>query len=197
MSEPEPLPKIPLKYKEKEKAWKGELSVSNDEAGEGLTFMQMKFAELYATNGGNGSQAARDAGYAESNCKQEAHGLLKKHKIREAIELHRDTSIKTAGASKAWAVIDAMMTDPSAPAQVRFQAAKWTLEASGHGLSAIAASLHLGMKKSNKSLSEMSISELEEFINRGRQTFDYMKSTVKTVVNAHEQLIVDVDKPKT
>jgi hypothetical protein len=24
-----------------------------------------------------------------------------------------------------------------------------------------------------------------------------MKSTVKTVVNAHEQLIVDVDKPKT
>jgi hypothetical protein len=87
------------------------------------------------------------------------------------------------------------MVDPASPAQVRFQAAKWTLEASGHGLSAVAASLQLGLKRSGKQLSEMSVSELEEFINRGRQTFDNMRSTVKAVVSAQKD-VLDLDEPK-
>jgi hypothetical protein len=189
---PDPLP---LKFKEKEKLWKGPLKITSEGSSE-LTEKQAAFARYYASNGGNGAQAARDAGYSEANAKDQASELLAMPKIREAIELSRDISIKTSGASKAWAVIDSLMTDPAAPAQVRFQAAKWTLEASGHGLSAVAASLHLGMKRSGKPLSEMSVSELEEFINRGRATFDHMKTTVSTVMKAHEAAHDAIELPK-
>ena len=71
--------------------------------------------------------------------------------------------------------------------ETRFQAARWTLEASGHGLSAVAASIQLGMKKSGKKdLAELSVSELEEFIKRGKETFDGLKSAT-----IHDVKVID------
>ena len=61
------------------------------------------------------------------------------------------------------------------------------LEASGHGLSAVAAGLQLGLQKSKKDLSQMSIHELEELIRQGQATFESVKTTVKTVVRGHEK----------
>jgi len=144
---------------------------------------QERFVEEYVRNGGNGKAAAVAAGYAEGSS---ASGLIGNHKVREAIELKRDTEIKTTGASQAWIVMQSLLTDPSAPAQVRFQAARWTLEASGHGLSAVAAALHLG-KSGKKDLYEMSASELAEVVERGRQQLESMRHVVqemKSVENA-------------
>lgn len=172
-------PSTPANVNQRKDSWKGELQVRAPGPAQ-LSDQELAFVQAYVGNGG-------DARAASSGLELPAPGeLLAKPQVREAIELKRDLEIKTAGATRAWSVIEGLMTDPSAPAQVRLQAAKWTLEASGHGLSAVAASLQLGLKRTGKPLAEMSVTELEEFITRGRATFDSMRSTVKTVLKATE-----------
>jgi hypothetical protein len=152
-----------------------------------LTEMQAKFVEAYVENGGNGTQAAITAGYSQDCARVQAQQNLERPKIRLAVEQLRDQKIKTDGATRAWQTMYNMLNDPSAPAQARFQAARWVLEASGHGLSAVAAGLQLGLQRSKKDLSQMSIHELEELIRQGQATFESVKTTVKTVVRGHEK----------
>jgi hypothetical protein len=152
-----------------------------------LTEMQAKFVEAYVENGGNGTQAAITAGYSQDCARVQAQQNLERPKIRLAVEQLRDQKIKTDGATRAWQTMYNMLNDPSAPAQARFQAARWVLEASGHGLSAVAAGLQLGLQRSKKDLSNMSIHELEELIRQGQATFESVKTTVKTVVRGHEK----------
>jgi hypothetical protein len=141
----------------------------------------MAFVEAYVRNGGDPKAAAKTVGI------ESPKDLIADPYIREAIEVYRDTAIKTAGATKAWAVMQELMESQAVPAQTRFQAARWTLEASGHGLSAVAASIQLGMKKSGKKdLAELSVSELEEFIKRGKETFDGLKSAT-----IHDVKVID------
>lgn len=169
--------------------WKGGIQRAA-QSGE-LNVLEIAFCEQYVRNGGNGAQAVRDAGYqcTPENSKTQARDLLQRPRVREHIEAIRDMDIKTVGATKAWSVINRLMDDPAAPAQVQFQAARWTLEASGHGLSAVAASLHLGLQRSKKPLAEMTVEELQEFVERGRRTFESMNQAVKTVVGHHEKVI--------
>lgn len=47
---------------------------------------QLKFCENYIANGGHGAQAARDAGYAEANARNQAHRLLADRGVRARIE---------------------------------------------------------------------------------------------------------------
>jgi hypothetical protein len=146
--------------------WKGPLQVV-PEKRKPLTEIETAFIEAYVGNGGDPKAAAKASGA------EDPKGLLADARIREAIEVYRDTAIKTIGATKAWSVMQELMESQAVPAQTRFQAARWTLEASGHGLSAVAASIQLGMKKGGKKdLSELSVSELEEFIKRGKEAFD-------------------------
>ena len=164
-----------MKKKTDKDQWKGGVIANIDEAPN-LTPQQEQFVEIYAKNGGNALAAAKAAGFADST------NLMLNHKIRQAIELKRDIEIKTTGATKAWEVMQSLLTDPAAPAQVRFQAARWTLEASGHGLSAIAAAFQMG-KASKKEMHEMSVSELEEMVNRSRELLTSMKQVVNEVVS--------------
>ena len=160
--------------------WKGGVIMKHD-VEVTLNPQQQAFVEAYVANGGNCLQAAKAAGYADSG-----HHLLMNHKVREAIELKRDVDIKTAGATQAWQVMQSLLTDPAAPAQVRFQAARWTLEASGHGLSAVAAAIQLG-KQGKKDQHEMSLSELEAVVEQGRKQLESMRQVVtemKAVDNA-------------
>lgn len=180
-----PKPKTPKAINQRKDAWKGGLQVKPADSRDPLTEQDLAFVDAYVGNSGDAVAAAKAVGAD----KDDAKAWLADPRIREQIELKRDIEIKTLGATQAWATIQSLMTDPAAPAQVKFQAAKWTLEASGHGLSAVAASLQLGLRKTNKPLSEMSVSELEEFIARGRSTFDSMKSTVGTVLKAHANTI--------
>lgn len=152
--------------------WKGGIIIRHDTEQSTLNPQQLAFVDAYVANGGNALQAAKSAGYADGGS-----NLLNNHKVREAIELKRDTEIKTAGATTAWKVMQDMMTDPAAPAQVRFQAARWTLEASGHGLSAVAAAIQLG-KQGKKDQHEMSLSELADVVEKGRKQLDSMRQVV-------------------
>lgn len=172
-------PITPSNVNQRKDSWKGELQIRPESSAQ-LSDQELAFVQAYVGNGGELKAAGKAAGLDDPAL------ALAKPQVREAIELRRDTEIKTAGATRAWSVIEQLMTDPAAPAQVRLQAAKWTLEASGHGLSAVAASLQLGLKRTGKPLAEMSVSELEDFITRGRATFDSMRSTVKTVIRAQE-----------
>jgi hypothetical protein len=151
--------------------WKGGIILRKDVEHLALTEQQEKFVEAYVANGGNAHEAGKIAGHTNGSL------LLTSHKIREAIELKRDTEIKTGGATKAWEVMQSLLTDPTAPAQVRFQAARWTLEASGHGLSAIAAALQLG-KGNKKDQHEMTVSELQEVVERGRKQLESMRQVI-------------------
>ena len=155
--------------------WKGGIIIRHDTEESTLNEQQEAFIDAYIANGGNAKAAARSAGYEESN----GIALLKNHKVREAIELKRDLDIKTNGATQAWQVMQSLLTDPAAPAQVRFQAARWTLEASGHGLSAVAAALAVG-NRGKKDLHDMSVSELQEIADKAKNWLDSMKTVVKT-----------------
>jgi|APGre2960657404_1045060.scaffolds.fasta_scaffold34560_2 phage terminase small subunit len=167
--------------------WKGGIIIRHDTEQSTLNQQQLAFVDAYVANGGNALQAAKSAGYADGGSK-----LLENHKVREAIELKRDMEIKTAGATKAWEVMQSMMTDPSAPAQVRFQAARWTLEASGHGLSAVAAALQLG-KAGRKDQHEMSLSELADVVEKGRKQLDSMRQVVDDLKAMDGAVNVDPD----
>lgn len=184
-------PKTPSSPIERKDSWKGELQLKPAEKAKPLDDHEIAWVEAYVGNGGDIKAADKAAGFDQGKGK----AMLKDPRVREAIELKRDTDIKTLGATQAWSTIQSLMTDPAAPAQTKFQAAKWVLEASGHGLSAVAASLQLGLQKSKKPLSEMSVSELEEFIARGRGTFDHLKSTVGAVIESHKKTI-DITPPK-
>jgi phage terminase small subunit len=167
--------------------WKGGIIIRHDTEQSTLNQQQLAFVDAYVANGGNALQAAKSAGYADNG----SH-LLQNHKVREAIELKRDMDIKTAGATKAWEVMQSMMTDPAAPAQVRFQAARWTLEASGHGLSAVAAALQLG-KAGKKDQHEMSLSELADVVEKGRKQLDSMRQVVDDLKAMDGAVEIDPD----
>lgn len=151
--------------------WKGSLVIRHD-VEPALNAQQEAFVAEYVRNGGNAAAAGKVAGFADGPAQ------LANHKVREAVELKRDVEIKTGGATKAWEVMQSLLTDPAAPAQVRFQAARWTLEASGHGLSAIAAAIHLG-KQGKKDQHEMSVSDLLDIVERGRRQLESMKQVAK------------------
>lgn len=169
--------------------WKGGIIIRHDTEGSTLNAQQEIFVEKYVANGGNAWQAAQEAGYDPTN----SGVLMKNHKVREAIELKRDLEIKTKGATQAWQVMQSLLTDPSAPAQVRFQAARWTLEASGHGLSAVAAALAVG-NRGKKDLHDMSVSELQEIADRARNWLDSMKTVVKTADEFGKSIDAEEDK---
>lgn len=162
--------------------WKGGIIVHQDTDADALTEKQAAFVALYVANGGNAEAAAKTVGIGDGA------GQLLNHKVRTAIEVKRDIEIKTNGATQAWAVMQSLLTDPAAPAQVRFQAARWTLEASGHGLSAIAAAMHMGLGKAKKDQHEMTVSELEEMVDKGRKQLDSMK-VVLTEMSAVEKAV--------
>ena len=164
--------------------WKGGIILRKDVEHLALTEQQEKFVEAYVANGGNATEAGKLAGHTNGS------QLLTSHKVREAIELKRDTEIKTGGATKAWEVMQSLLTDPTAPAQVRFQAARWTLEASGHGLSAIAAALQLG-KGGKKDQHEMTVSELQEVVERGRKQLESMRQVISDVKALDDAIIID------
>ena len=158
------------------KNWKGGLQIRCD-VDDALSAKQRIFVSMYVANGANSAEAAREAGLPPH------HKELDNHLVRQAIELRRDLHIKTAGATQAWAVMQTLMADPGSPAQVRFQAARWTLEASGHGLAAIAAALHMG-RSSDKDQHEMSVSELQELVDKARTKLVAMRNPV-----------IDLDQP--
>lgn len=63
---------------------------------------------------------------------------------------------------------------------MKFQAARWTLEAAGHGLEAQRAKL--GLPDGDKPLSEMSLAELEAFLSAGGAALRALKDGQMQVI---------------
>lgn len=171
--------------------WKGGIIIRHDGDSPALSEQQEAFVTEYVRNGGNALAAAKAAGYGPT---VKGDHLMADHRIRVAIEQKRDTEIKTTGATEAWRVMQALLSDPAAPAQVRFQAARWTLEASGHGLSAIAAAIHMG-QAGKKDPGEMSVSELMEVVERGRKQLESMKQVVGELKSVEDAIEIKPQPP--
>lgn len=129
-----------------------------------------EFARLMA-NGSNRSEAARLAGYASPDT--EGVRLMKDSRVRAAIREFRERYIEGDMAGTALRTMQELMTDKeNTPASVRFQAAKWTLEAAGHK----PASGIDGLPDPNKNLAEMTLEELARFIQAGEQALQTIRN---------------------
>jgi hypothetical protein len=115
----------------------------------------------YVANGGDRQKAARLAGYSDP--RTEGYRLLNMQKVRDAIKREQERVIMCEGGSRALAAMLGLLGEET-PHNVRFQAAKWILEAAGFGLAASIA----GERNPSEDmpLSEMCYEELEELVRR-------------------------------
>lgn len=148
-----------------------------------LTEQQATFVREYVKNGGNAQLAVEAAGYSS---KIYGYTLVKLPHIQAAIRAERERAIATEGASIAWATMKDLMQNPKYTGAVKFQAAKWTLEAAGSGLAAHRAAL--GLPDNDKPLSEMTLAELDAFMSAGKQALDTLREQRERVI---EGVIVD------
>lgn len=125
--------------------------------GESLTEQQRAFVTAFCSNGGDAKQASRDAGYLSPHS---ATRLLSLAQVRHAVSINLERQVQGEGASLAWGCLLHLLRDPATPSAVRFQAVKWTLEASGIGRH------EQGLTQ--VSLSEMSLADLEATVHASR-----------------------------
>lgn len=139
----------------------------------GLTRWQRAFSRSYATNGGNAKAAAVSAGTPLEHARSEGTRALKNSAILRQIHAERSKFFRGQGASKAARTLLDLMDDDT-PANVRFQAAKFVSEVAGHA----PADGRTNTPADDKSLSEMTIEELEAFIAGGRAAVDQKARTI-------------------
>lgn len=151
----------------------------------GLTDKQGQFVTHFVACGGDRVKAAELAGY--SSPAQDAYRLMRLPHVLAAIRAEREREIMTKGAATAWATMQDLMTNARYTGAVKFQAARWTLEAAGSGLAAHRAAL--GLPDSDKPLSEMTLTELDAFMSAGRQALDTLKEQRERVIEG--QIVPD------
>jgi hypothetical protein len=103
--------------------------------GDGLTAMQRAFVTEYTSGQGcvgNGTEAARRAGYTAKYPSECARQLLQKPHIREAIERENREAISGRISTKAVALLERTIDDESAPLKIRVQASLGVLDRGGY-----------------------------------------------------------------
>lgn len=102
-----------------------------------MTFKEKRFCSEYLLCNGNGSEAARKAGYSEATAGEIACENLKKPHIQEEIKRLEDLRAVDVQqefrdlAPKAKQVLDEMLIDPETPATVRAKVAQTLLDYGG------------------------------------------------------------------
>lgn len=142
-----------------------------------LTEKQKNFAYQYVRLGGNRTRAAQAAGYSSPD-NRTSYLLVNNPLIQQEIRKQREKQLHTETATLALSVMTDLMIDTKISPSVRFQAARWTLEAAGHNSN---ENKGLGFDQ-DKPLTEMSLNELQAFIAAGSQAVETMKQP--RVVNA-------------
>lgn len=142
-------------------------------AVDGLTAQQAEYVREMVRNGGNEKNAALAAGYSEDSMRSNLYALRRNPRVVDALRRERENWIQTTGGSLAIKTLEALMLDPATSGQVKLQAAKFTLEAAGHGLAV--QKVRMGLPDADKPLSEMSLAELEAFLTAGRTAVDTIK----------------------
>ena len=174
------MSRTPKHVNERKDLWKGEIQVRPEIEEKPLDEKEEAWVSEFVNNGGDAHLAAIKVGYPRTR----GTDLIKDPRCRVAIELKRDSEIKTRMATKSLSVMESLLSDPTAPAHVKMNVAKWFLEASGHGLSAVAASIQLGLaNRTEKDLSKMSVTELEKLALNGRKAWETMRSASAPVVD--------------
>jgi len=116
-------------------------------SGAGLTAQQAAFVAAYLKNP-NASEAAKIAGYAH---REAGYQAIRSPNVQKALSDARSRLIETEGATIAYNTLVDLMK-PGNPGNVRLGAAKYMLDAAGHGAKPDSAR--------EKSLQDMSADEL-------------------------------------
>jgi len=139
------------------------------------TEKQAAFVLHYATKGISGAEAARMAGYSAP--KNDAHRLLQLPHVRAAVRAARETAINGDLAKLALETLHDLMANEATPAPVRLGAARFSLEMAGH-----AAGKH-ETPLADRPLAEMSVAELQQFVEEGERALASVKIVPGRVVS--------------
>ena len=126
-----------------------------------ISEQQAAFAEAFVANGGNGTQAAISAGYSEISARQMAYKLTRNQKVMDAIRAEQRRLLSGNLATKALAVLEAILDNAEAPLGVKVDACKTLLDRGG--LTQKAAETE---PEAEKPVSEMSLADLEAAVAR-------------------------------
>ncbi len=131
-------------------------------AGMSLTRKQRDFARNLAM-GMNATQAAKAAGYADNSSqalRTQASRLTQHQDVQREAHAQRERRLTGTLAQKALAALEGVLDDTAAPAAARVQAARWVLEASGHGIESRRLEARIG-DADEQAPSRMSLAALE------------------------------------
>lgn len=141
----------------------------------GLTEKQSAFVVAFVGTNGSAIESARQAGYTDAE--HEHARLLKLPHVQAAIRTAFGERIQCRSAGMAMAVIDeALKAGSDWPKHLRLDAAKFVLKAGGYEANA-------SLPQADKPLSEMSVTELEEFVSRGHAALDAIKPAIAEVID--------------
>jgi len=144
-----------------------------------LTKKQRVFATAIA-KGANRSQAARVAGYSDKSdggLRQTAHRTASLPEVQRAAHAERERILCSEGAPLALATLQAIMSDSAQPAAARVSAAKWTLEAAGHGLEAAKLLAKIG-EGDDRAVSQLSAADLERLVMLAADKVQFERAAV-------------------
>jgi hypothetical protein len=129
---------------------------------DGMTEQQREFATHYVANGGNGAEAARQAGYAEKSARSSAYKLLRLPHVQAAIKAEQRRVLSEI-ASLALGQARAMLESKDTPAGARVTLITAVLDRGG--LTPVKASAD-DTPIDAENLRNLSLAELEELIAR-------------------------------
>jgi hypothetical protein len=141
-----------------------------------LTDQQKRLVSEYVRNGGNAQAAGDAAGYSRNS----VYATMRLPHVREAVQHALDMSIRTEGATLAWGCIRGMLVDAGVPANVRLQAARFTLEHAGLGLAAQAA--RMGVPMHARPLVDLDEAGLSAFVAAGKAALEGLQTAADSGV---------------
>ena len=127
-----------------------------------LNTKQKRFAKNLA-GGMSAADAARAAGYAQENTASlhvTASRMQKHPEIQKAAFAEREARLAGPLARKALACLEGVLDDENCPAAARVAAARWVLEAGGHGIESRRLTARSG-EDMERSVSQLSLAALE------------------------------------
>ncbi len=128
-----------------------------------LTEQQQQFVNHFTSGDdciGNGSEAARRAGYSDKSSREIARQLLDKPHVQIAVREANQKQISGQLATKAVALLERVIDDESVPVKIRVDAAKTVLDRAGFG----AAQTAPGASWKDKHFTELTHDELQDLL---------------------------------
>ncbi|MEI6656722.1 MAG: hypothetical protein WCP45_18305 [Verrucomicrobiota bacterium] len=144
-----------------------------------LTPKQRRFAKNIAAGMGQ-SAAAAAAGYANdsrASLAVTACRMLKNPDIQRAAYAEREARLAGPLAHKALSAMEGVLDNPDAPAASKVQAARWILEAGGHGIESRRLLARIG-EVDERAVSLLSVADLERLVTSGQERVRFVKASI-------------------